>query len=196
LAQIFSQQNSNRIYNLNVAITYDSAKNERNIRERGLSFDRAADFDFGSAYFFTEIRKGEQRRVAVGYLDKRLHLLCYVPQPDGIGSSVFARPMQGRQRNMAKRKPLTNAEGEVRELTAEDAAYAVPFSALPEAEQKMLQSLRKRGPQKSPRKVPVSIRLSPDVAEGLRATGEGWQRRADDALRSWLRENGRRQARG
>lgn len=84
------------------------------------------------------------------------------------------------------RKPLTNSDGEVRELTAQDAAEAVPFSALPEAERKMLMSLRKRGPQKAPRKVPVSIRLSPDVAEGLRATGEGWQRRADDALRSWL----------
>ena len=34
--------------------------------------------------------------------------------------------------------------------------------------------------------VPVSIRLSADVAEGLRATGNGWQGRADEALRSWL----------
>jgi uncharacterized protein (DUF4415 family) len=91
---------------------------------------------------------------------------------------------------MAKRKPgrkqLTNSDGEVRELTAEDAAKAVPFSGLPEDEQTMLLSLRKRGPQKAPRKVPISIRLSPDVAEGLRATGEGWQRRADEVLRSWL----------
>lgn len=87
---------------------------------------------------------------------------------------------------MASRKPLTNADGEVRELTARDAAAAVPFSALPEAERKMLLSLRKRGPQKAPRKVPISIRLSPDVAEGLRATGTGWQRRADEVLRSWL----------
>jgi uncharacterized protein (DUF4415 family) len=90
---------------------------------------------------------------------------------------------------MAKRKPLTDAKGEVRELTAEDAARAVPFSALPKAERKMLLSLRKRGPQKAPRKVPISIRLSPDVAAGLRATGEGWQKRADEALRSWLIKN-------
>jgi uncharacterized protein (DUF4415 family) len=90
---------------------------------------------------------------------------------------------------MAKRKPLTDAEGEVRELTAEDAAHAVPFSALPEDERKMLLSLRKRGPQKAPRKVPISIRLSTDVAAGLRATGAGWQNRADEALRSWLKRN-------
>lgn len=96
---------------------------------------------------------------------------------------------------MAKRRPLTNTEGEVRELTAEDAAHAVPFSALPESEQELLLSLRKRGPQRAPRKVPISIRLSPDVAEGLRATGQGWQNRADEALRSWLQRNSSRRAR-
>jgi uncharacterized protein (DUF4415 family) len=90
---------------------------------------------------------------------------------------------------MAKRRQLTNADGEVRELTSADAASAKSFSTLPAAEQKKLLSLRKRGPQKAPRKVPISIRLSPDVAEGLRGTGQGWQRRADDVLRSWLRRN-------
>ena len=92
---------------------------------------------------------------------------------------------------MAKRKPLTDAEGEVRELTAEDAAMAKPFSELPQAEQEMLLSLRRRGPQKAPRKIPISIRLSVDVAEGLRAKGAGWQRRADAALRAWLRQSGK-----
>jgi uncharacterized protein (DUF4415 family) len=90
---------------------------------------------------------------------------------------------------MANRKPLTNSDGEVRELMSSDFAAAVPISGLPDAEREMLTSLRRRGPQKSPRKIPVSIRLSPDVAEGLRATGSGWQRRADQALRSWLRRN-------
>jgi uncharacterized protein (DUF4415 family) len=87
---------------------------------------------------------------------------------------------------MENRRRLIDSDGEVRELTAQDAIEAHPFSTLPEAEQKMLSSLRKRGPQKKPIKVPISIRLSPDVAEGLRATGEGWQRRADDVLRAWL----------
>lgn len=65
-------------------IIYDPAKNERNIRERDLSFDRAADFDFETAFYYTELRKGEARRVAVGYLDRRLHMLCYIPMPDGL----------------------------------------------------------------------------------------------------------------
>lgn len=87
---------------------------------------------------------------------------------------------------MAKRKPLIDEDGEVRELTAEEIQSAVPFAALPESLRKKLSSLRGRGPQKAPKKVPISIRLSPDVAEGLRATGEGWQVRADEVLRSWL----------
>jgi len=74
-----------------MAIEYDPAKNDRNIRERGLSFDRAADFDFESALFFTEIRKGEARRVAIGYLDKRLHMLCYIPKPDGLRVISFRK---------------------------------------------------------------------------------------------------------
>jgi uncharacterized protein (DUF4415 family) len=87
---------------------------------------------------------------------------------------------------MANRKPLIDENGEVREITSEDVARFKPFSALPATEQKVLLKLRRRGPQKSPKKVPISIRLSPDVADGLRATGNGWQGRADEALRSWL----------
>jgi uncharacterized protein (DUF4415 family) len=54
------------------------------------------------------------------------------------------------------------------------------------AEQSVLLKLHRRGPQRTPKKVPISIRLSPDVVEGLRATGTGWQGRADEALRTWL----------
>ena len=99
---------------------------------------------------------------------------------------------------MANRKPLPepliDVDGEVREIAAEDVPLFKPFSTLPAAEQKMLKSLRRRGPQRTPRKVPISIRLSPDVAAGLRATGNGWQRRADEALRSWLIEKGKGQS--
>lgn len=92
---------------------------------------------------------------------------------------------------MAKRKPLIDEDGEVRELTAEEFAKTLPFSALPESLRKKLSLLRGRGPQKAPKKIPISIRLSPDVAEGLRATGEGWQVRADEVLRSWLASTAR-----
>ena len=81
------------------------------------------------------------------------------------------------------------------EWTSERIRSAVPFSGLPADLQRVLRGIQaKRGLQKAPRKVPISIRLSPDVAEGLRATGEGWQRRADEALRAWLADSKKRRA--
>jgi len=40
-----------------------------------------------------------------------------------------------------------------------------------------------RGLQKLPTKIPVSIRLSPEVVDHFRATGPGWQKRIDDILK-------------
>lgn len=85
-----------------MAISYDPAKNERNIRTRGLSFDRATDFDFETALFQTEVRNGETRRIAVGYLDKRLHLLCYLPKPDGIRVISFRKTNRRESRRYGK----------------------------------------------------------------------------------------------
>ena len=39
-----------------------------------------------------------------------------------------------------------------------------------------------RGPQKAPTKVRVSLRLSREVVEYFRATGDGWQTRMDGEL--------------
>ena len=85
-----------------------------------------------------------------------------------------------------KSRPLINDDGEVRELTSEDFKHAVPFSQLPLSLQKKLSS-RKRGPQKAPTKELISIRLSRDVVERLRASGPGWQSRVDTLLRKWLK---------
>lgn len=89
---------------------------------------------------------------------------------------------------MAKRKPLTDEEGEVRELTEKDFKAAVPASALPPSLRK---KLGVRGPQKAPTKERITIRLSRDVVERFRATGEGWQTRLDAALRDYLKTHPR-----
>ncbi len=57
---------------------------------------------------------------------------------------------------MANPKPLTNDEGEVRELTQEDFAHAVPFSALPDELKELLRSTERTvvpdaGPKKRKR---------------------------------------------
>lgn len=45
---------------------------------------------------------------------------------------------------------------------------------------------RIRGPQKTPTKEQLSIRLSRDVVEYFRAGGPGWQSRIDRALREYV----------
>ena len=80
---------------------------------------------------------------------------------------------------MNKPKPLTNDDGEVRELGAEDMKHALRFDQLPESLQ---EKLRPRGPQKAPTKERITIRLSQEVLEYFRATGDGWQTRMDAAM--------------
>jgi uncharacterized protein (DUF4415 family) len=43
--------------------------------------------------------------------------------------------------------------------------------------------------QKAPTKEQISIRLSPEVLEGFRAFGNGWQTKIDAALKEWLKNN-------
>jgi len=88
---------------------------------------------------------------------------------------------------MNKRIPLIDDNGEVHELTVTDMRSFKPASeALPLALQKTL-GMRPRGPQKSPTKVSTTIRLSNDVVQAFRATGDGWQTRVDAALKDWLK---------
>ena len=74
-------------------IEFDAVKNETNIRERGLSFDSAAAFDFGTASIAQDTRNAypEARFVAVGFLGKRLHVLCFTPAASGIRVISFRR---------------------------------------------------------------------------------------------------------
>lgn len=90
---------------------------------------------------------------------------------------------------MKNQLPLTDADGEVRELTEEDFKNAVPFSALPESLQTTLRGLKGRGKQQSPTKVSTTVRFDRDVLDAFRATGHGWQKRMNDALKEWLKEH-------
>lgn len=89
-----------------MGIEYDPAKNDRNIRERALSFDRAADFDFTTAVFINEIRKGELRRVAVGYLDRRLHVLCFIPKAESIRVISFRKANKREAKKYGKAQTI------------------------------------------------------------------------------------------
>ena len=83
-----------------------------------------------------------------------------------------------------KRKACTKSDLEEvldhPEWTEKDIARAKPFGAMfPE----LAASYRRtRGPQKSPTKAAVSLRLDRRIIDHFRATGAGWQTRLNDVL--------------
>ena len=83
------------------------------------------------------------------------------------------------------------------ELTDDELANLKPArEVLPPEFFEALEKRRRgqRGPQKTPTKVAVSIRLSRDVVEAFKAKGPGWQSRIDQALRASLRQQQRNRA--
>jgi len=43
-----------------------------------------------------------------------------------------------------------------------------------------------RGPGKKAKKVLLSVRYSPEVVDYFKSTGDGWQKRMDEALLDWV----------
>jgi uncharacterized protein len=56
---------------------FDPAKDERNIKERGISFALSAEFDWTTALVLRSDRVGEARYMAMGEIAGRLHVLVY-----------------------------------------------------------------------------------------------------------------------
>ena len=77
------------------------------------------------------------------------------------------------------RKVVYNSDNP--EWTADDFKRAKPAASLPPQIREAFPNTR--GPQKLPKKVPVSIRLTPGVVEHFKAGGPGWQSRIDDVLK-------------
>ncbi len=82
---------------------------------------------------------------------------------------------------------MTDKDGEVRELTAAELKRFRPASEV--FSPGLAAKLKTRGPQKAPTKERITIRLSPEVVQPFRATGDGWQSRLDAALKDWLKSH-------
>jgi len=67
------------------------------------------------------------------------------------------------------------------EWTREDFARAQPLAEFPDLASAFA---KLRGPQASPTKQQVTLRLDPDVLAKFRATGPGWQARINAALKA------------
>jgi len=87
-------------------LSFDPAKSDKNVRERGLSFEKAGEFDFGTAKFWEDARQDypETRYIALGYLEKRLHVLVFSETDDGIRVISFrkANDREGKKHGFAQ----------------------------------------------------------------------------------------------
>lgn len=74
-------------------LEYDPNKNQWNIKNRGLCFDRAADLDWASAQIIEDVRNDypERRFVVAAFLETRLHILCFTPIEGGIRVISFRK---------------------------------------------------------------------------------------------------------
>lgn len=95
-----------------------------------------------------------------------------------------------------KKKSLTNAKGEVRELLAVDFRAMKPAREVLPAELLAVLPKRKRGERgqaKQPTKILTSVRFSPEVIDFFKASGDGWQTRIDETLRRHISVSQKRQ---
>jgi uncharacterized DUF497 family protein len=89
-------------------IDFDPIKNEKNIRERGLSFERVAEVDFDTALILPDTRKeyGETRYIALCYLDRRLHVLCFTETETGIRVVSFRKANEREAKRYGKAQTI------------------------------------------------------------------------------------------
>ena len=90
------------------------------------------------------------------------------------------------------RKNASRPDAENPEWTPEEIQKARPLvEVLPKETAEAVRRYRgQRGPQKSPTKELISLRVDREVVAAYRATGPGWQKRAGEALRLYARKGG------
>jgi uncharacterized protein (DUF4415 family) len=86
------------------------------------------------------------------------------------------------------RPPLTDEDGEVRELTADDFKLMKPLADVEPGLAEAMQRMKNRGgrPKVETPKVHVGFRLAAEIVDGIKATGKGYNARVETVLRDAL----------
>ena len=80
-------------------VGFDPIKNEKNFRERGLSFERVAEVDFNKEH-------GETHYIALCYLEQRLHVQCFTETEAGIRVISFRKANEREAKRYGKAQIL------------------------------------------------------------------------------------------
>ena len=86
-------------------LEFDPAKNARNIRERGISFERLADMDLETAFVVDDTRAdyGERRVTLFGDIDDRLHVAVITYRGDKVRVISLRRANRREEQKHAKK---------------------------------------------------------------------------------------------
>ena len=133
------------------------------------------------------------RRGAPGFafapIQGRLYAVCYVERGQ-VRRIISFRKANKREERIYAKRPLTDKDGEVRPLTAEDAAHFRPIKEVDPGMIEAAARFRGRGRPiigEAP-KMHIGFRLAADVVNGIRATGKGYNARVEKVLREALAE--------
>jgi uncharacterized DUF497 family protein len=176
-----------------VKIKFDQAKSEKNVEKHGLPLDRFADLDLDAGIIDPDTRRdyGEDRYVVTAPLEGRLHVACFCIRNGEFRVISLRESKRSRCDAMSelkrkrRPKPLTNEDGQVRELALADFRRMKPVrEAMPELIEAMGEFRKKVGrPRAEAPKVHIGFRLSADLVDHIRASGKGYNARVEKALR-------------
>jgi uncharacterized DUF497 family protein len=90
-----------------VEIEFDPRKSEKNLLERGLGFEMAADFDFLSAFFEVDSRKeyGETRMRAIGFIGDTLYSLVFTIRGNALRVISLRRASRRERTRYERTRP-------------------------------------------------------------------------------------------
>lgn len=93
-----------------IKITYDHAKNTRNIAKHGISFDLVKEMAWSLAVIIEDSRKdyGERRFLAFGDIGGRLHVLVFTPREDAIHVISLRKANPREIRKTCPANPILN----------------------------------------------------------------------------------------
>lgn len=87
-------------------IEFDPVKSKKNARERGLPFSLVEEFEWETCQTQDDIRVAypEPRRVSVGFIGRRLHVVCHAPVEGGIRIISFRKANRREIRKYEEKK--------------------------------------------------------------------------------------------
>jgi uncharacterized protein (DUF4415 family) len=167
-----------------VLVTFDPAKEIKNIRRHGVSLTMANRFDWRRELIqAAKFVGGEQRLKILATAGNRVYAGIFIVR-NGRPHMISLRPASPRngesmQRGKPDRENPEWTDEDVR--TARRGADVLPAAFLRESD--AATAARKgRGPGKRPPRTMVSIRLEQELIAAYKASGPGWQGRMRDVL--------------